>query len=96
MNQAWVAGGFPGPNSAVPVLPKTGGPPMLAAVPVPDVTTARVSWWRASSTGASTATGAAAAAGWAGSTTSVGGCHVPLPAAAATSAMVRGLANARP
>src|SRR5437588_2782822 len=95
MNQAWVAGGLPGPNSAVPVLPNTGGPATLAAVPVPDVTTARMSWCRESSTGPLTATGAAAAA-CPGSATSVGGCHVPLPAAAATRAMVRGLANARP
>src|SRR5205814_4428326 len=39
MNQAWVGGGLPLPNSAVPVLPAMpGGSPAPAAVP-PDCTT---------------------------------------------------------
>ena len=95
MNQAWVAGGLPGPNSAVPVLPYTGAPATLAAVPVPEVTTARISWWRESPTPGGRGAGAAAPP-CGGFSTRAGGCQVPPAAVAATSAMPRGLARSRP
>src|ERR671915_499143 len=43
MNQAWVGGGAPPPYSAVPLLPWTAPGIEASAVPVPPVTTLRIS-----------------------------------------------------
>ena len=42
MNHAWVGGGFPPPNSAVPLLPRTSPSTPDRAVPEPSVTTRRI------------------------------------------------------
>src|SRR6476659_957077 len=94
MNHAWVGGGFPPPNSAVPVLPnEPGGSPAPAAVP-PDCTTLAMNERKVATTfGSSGGAVAALTAGWVVRT---GARHWPLATAAATDAICTGLASRRP
>src|SRR5437016_14182508 len=84
MNQAWVAGGLPGPNSAVPVFPATGGPPgTWAGVPVPEATTSAISWRRVCTTPGSSGGGMAVDAVVPGAAPPVAAeAPVPVPAPA--------------
>src|SRR6266498_416338 len=94
MNQAWVGGLSPVPNSAVPVLPATpSGSPALAAVP--EVTTWRIRSRRVSATPGSSGRGA----GWRASrvlsvwsSSSLGARQTPESTVAATEAICSGLA----
>src|SRR5436853_441834 len=75
MNHAWVLGGFPLPNSAVPVLPNVpGGRPAPAAVPLPCTTLAMKSRSVTAVAGASERAGGALVTGSVGN---VGACQVP-------------------
>src|SRR2546422_2985139 len=91
MNQAWVAGGFARPYSAVPVLPATGVPGTAAAVPVPlgSDTTRPISVRSFCATPGSSARTVAVALAPA---MSVGWCQAPDATAAATLAMCSGVA----
>src|SRR4029453_2024166 len=94
MNQAWVGGGLPLPNSAVPVLPAVpDGRPAPAAVP-PDCTTLAMKDCKVATTlpfsaGAVTRPGA----GWG---VRAGAGHWPAATARATEPICNGLASTRP
>jgi hypothetical protein len=95
MNQACVGSGSPLPNSAVPVLPKISWPGTFARVPLPPVTTPRISPRSVSRTPESIDVGSgASSSGWSGS--SAGGSQVPSMTVPATVAMCSGLAVTRP
>src|SRR5689334_1003412 len=95
MNHACVGGGFPFPNSAVPVLPKVpGGRPAPAAVP-PDCTTLAMKDWSVATTFPGSA-GSVAVVRGAGLVVSTGWRHRPDATAAATDAICNGLASTRP
>src|SRR5438552_13816350 len=94
MNQAWVGGGLPLPNSAVPVLPnESDGSPAPAAVP-PDCTTLAMNERKVTTTFGSS--GGAAGDFTAGFVVRTGACHCPAATAAATDAIWTGLASRRP
>src|SRR5690606_6175175 len=102
MNQAWVGGSSPDPNSAVPVLPAVPeGKPTSAAVP--SLTTAGISACSALLTAGSSFFGgtglrpfASRACDASEASTRRGECQVPEAAAAATLAMLSGLVSTLP
>src|SRR5262245_48691122 len=95
MNQAWVGGGLPFPNSAVPVLPNVpAGSPAPAAVP-PGRTTLAMNDCSVDATagerGATVGPGRRA-----GCVIRFGACQRPAATVAATDAICTGLASTRP